>query len=165
MQFKKFEVPLKGEGAGMFLKFSDGQTITTILRGEIHEFYTKWEGGKATNVVEGTPGAKVRFSVNAIIHDGSKFTAKVWDFGVAVYNQLSDIHDEYPLSTTKIKITRKGTGLDTTYNILPLLKESDQVTQKQLKEIESIPLNILDKKTSTQTTTTVEEDGWDGFEA
>lgn len=164
MQFKKFDIPTKGEGGGNYLKFSDGQTITTILRGEIHEFYTKWENGSSTNVVEGTPGAKLRFSVNAIIHDGSKFTAKVWDFGVAVYNQLSDIHTEYALPTTKIKITRKGTGLDTTYNILPLLKESDQVTPRQLKEIEAIPLNPLDKK-APATTTQPEEDGWDGFEA
>ena len=167
MKFHKFENKPRGEGNSNYLKIADGGSVTAVLRGEIHTFYTRWTEGKSETVSEGTPGAKPRFSVNAIVWDAEakKFVAKTWDFGMIVYEQLADIHAEYPLPTIKVRISRRGTKLDTTYIIMPLLKDEDRLTGKVLADIEAIPLNILDKEVPKNHLGPAETgaDNWNGF--
>lgn len=130
MQFRKLDSISKDDG--LYFKLTDGQSTKMILRGDIHEFEKDF--GK---------GPKKRFSVNAIISEGGKLHAKIWEFGPAVYGQLSDIHEVYPLPETKIQVTRRGVELDTTYVIMPLLKEA--ITPSQWEAINSIPLLTLNK--------------------
>lgn len=120
-----------------FLKFEDGETKHVVLAGEIFEFYMKWVNGKSVPSNPQDPDAKVRFKVNAIVSEEGKLIPKIWEFPLTVYNQLADINSEYPLEETKLKVTRQGTGTDTVYHILPLLKE------KVPASIKSIELNVL----------------------
>lgn len=143
MKFQKRKVPTSGGGQTNFLKINDGESKSGICRGDIYEFHVKWVSGKSVVVASTDPEAKTRFRLNFIVYDEGKFKALIWEFGIMIYNQLADINEEYPLEKTKIKISRSGTGTDTEYRLLPLLKEplSDVV----MKAIEAVPLNILDK--------------------
>lgn len=143
MKFTKREV-VQSEGSSLFLKLKDGDSITGIFRGENHEFHVKWENGKSHLTNEHDQEGKPRFRLNFITKEDKRLVAKIWEFSVVVYNQLADLNEEYPLETTKVKITRRGSGTDTVYSILPLLKEP--LTPAQIKEIESVSLNMLEHK-------------------
>lgn len=128
-----------------FLKVKDGESVNVIPRGEIYEYYVKWEGGKS-HVVARDEGGKVRYRVNVVVKEDDKLVAKIWEFGVPVYDQLAAINEEYDVTRTKIKVTRHGEKLDTTYMLLPLLKEP--ISEAMLKTIGGIDLHILEPKTS-----------------
>lgn len=147
MKFQRYETKPRAEGVKntSYLKIAEGQPVIAVLRGELHTFFKRWHEGKSEVVVEGTPGGKRKFSVNAVIYENGGFVAKVWEFSGPVYDQLYEINEEYPLSQIKIKITRKGQKLDTEYKILPLLKDEDKLTTEILNAINAVPLNILDK--------------------
>jgi hypothetical protein len=56
---------------------------------------------------------------------------------------LATLSEDYDLEKTAVKITRRGTGTDTVYIILPA---KDQPTPVQLKNIEAMDLNALEFK-------------------
>ncbi len=143
MIFTKREVSARGEGGDLFLKVADGESVIGVFRGEIFEFYQSWpQGGKKTVYSEPTAGASARFKANFVTKDESgKFVAKVWEFGLTVYNQLAEIADEYDITTTKIKLSRRGAGKETVWMILPLLKEP--LGPVTLTELAAVPLNLL----------------------
>lgn len=145
MKFTRRETLGSGQG-DLFLKFKDGESKVGILRGEVYEFYQVWANGKSSLVDKDAAGAKPRFRLNFLTKEAGEQTmaAKIFEFGIPVYSQLADINEEYDLSQTTVKITRKGIGLDTVYSILPLLKQTP--TAAQLKTIAAIPLKILDHK-------------------
>jgi hypothetical protein len=68
-------------------------------------------------------------------------SAKVWEFGLTVYNQLAELSEDYDLETTKLKISRRGEGKNTIWSVIPLAKE--KLTPAMLAEIEAVDLNIL----------------------
>lgn len=143
MRFTKREIPSGDGSGGLFLKLKDGESVVGVFRGEVYEFYSKWENNKSVLTTADDPDGKSRFRLNFVVKE-DKFTAKIWEFGLTIYNQLADINEEYPLQSTKVKITRRGTGTDTIYMILPMLKEP--IPAQAMKEIESLPLNILEHK-------------------
>lgn len=143
MKFSKKEIKSDG-GSHLYLRVKDGESVNVILRGEIHEFRIKWENGKSIEIPESDSSRMNRFRLNAVIYENGAFVAKLWEFGLTVYNQLSDINDVYPLEKTKIRVSRKGTGTDTTYMLLPMLNEP--LSQGALKSIEAVKLNVLNAK-------------------
>jgi hypothetical protein len=141
MQFRSpDELPETG-GSKNFIKLKDKESISGIIMGEIHEFFILWENGKSREVSEDTPGAKFRFRVNFVIKEGSVYVPKILEQGLIVYKDLAAINEEYPLEQTVIKLTRNGTGTDTTYSLLPLLKQ--QPTEKILAHLSTIELLSL----------------------
>lgn len=138
MQFRK---DLPESGSKNYLKLKDKESISGIFMGELHEFFILWENKKSREVTEGTPDAKFRFRVNFVTKEGAVYVPKIFEQGSIVYRQLAELHEEYDLEKTVVKITRNGTGTDTTYSLLPLLK---QVVTKDvadhLKQIELLPL-------------------------
>jgi hypothetical protein len=132
----------ESEGSGKFLKIKDGESVTGLFRGNVYEFHSKWDNGK--NILTSPEEGRPRFRLNFIVKEDGALKAKIWEFPLAVYNQLFSINEEYPLETTKIKITRQGTGTDTSYMIIPLLKEP--VGPQAAEEIEGVPLCILEHK-------------------
>ncbi len=145
MKFYKREIP-KGSSNALFFTLKDGETMNGVCRGELYEFSIKWANNRSSVVSADDPDAKSRFRVNIVVQEpGSQtFVAKIWEFGLTIYNQLADINEEYELSKTKIKIKRVGTGTDTLYMILPLLKEP--LSPLVLKEIDAVTLNMLPHK-------------------
>jgi hypothetical protein len=145
MKFTKRDMPERDDrGPGIFLKFKDGESKTGVCRGEVYEFFQVWENGKSQVVARDHADAKSRFRLNFVILEDGKFVPKIFEFGIVVYNLLAEISEEYDLEKTKVKITRRGTGTDTVYMVLPLLKEP--ISAKTMKEIEAVPLNILEHK-------------------
>lgn len=145
MKFPKLDAPAsEGSGSNLFLKLKDGESVTGVFRGELYEFFSKWTGNKSIVTSSLDPEGKQRFRANIVVYEDGQFRAKIWEFGRPVCAQLKDINDEYPLDKTKVKITRRGTGTDTTYMILPILKEP--LSAKHLAEIEGVALNILEHR-------------------
>jgi hypothetical protein len=139
--FKKVN---EGSGNGAnYLKIESGTSVTGVFRGDVYEFFQAWpKGGMKKVSSEPFEGAKRRFKVNIVIHEGGKFVAKVWEFGARVNNQLADIAEEYDLTKTKIKISRQGSDKNTNWSIMPITKEP--LTAKHLKEIDNVELNQLE---------------------
>lgn len=146
MKFRnESEMPNTG-GSNNFVKLKDKESITGIFMGDLHEFFVLWEGGKSREVPEGTPEAKFRFRVNFITKEGSVYVPKIFEQGSIVYSQLADLHNEYDLEKIVVKITRNGTGTDTTYSILPLIKQTlTKEVAEHLKNVELLPLQSKPK--------------------
>jgi hypothetical protein len=147
MVFRK-DLPEAG-GSKNFLKLKDKESVEGIFFGEIHEFSQVWDGGKSFVVPEGTPKASFRFRVNFIMKEGSVYSAKIFENGAIVYRQLGELHEEYDLPSTVVKITRNGTGTDTTYSILPLLKKT--VTPELKEHLKTVELQELETKKDQST--------------
>jgi hypothetical protein len=145
MKFQKRDIPTGDGKGGLFLKFKDGESKVGVLRGECYEFYQVWENGKSQVVPEDHPGAKSRFRANFITKEDGELKARIFEFGLTVYNALADISESYDLEQTAVKITRRGTGTDTIYMILPV-PPKEQPNAAQLKTIQALPLNILEHK-------------------
>lgn len=143
MKFTKREIPAAAGNGGLFLKFKDGESKVIIPRGEIYEFFQIWENGKSRLVGGSEPGAKSRFRMNALTKEDGELKARIFEFGLTIYNQLAEIADDYPIDKTAIKVTRRGTGTDTMYMLIPA---KEQPTPAQLKSMAEIPLNILEHK-------------------
>jgi hypothetical protein len=142
MKLTKRDVPTsEGNGISNFLKISDGQSATGVFRGECHEFWQSWpKGGQKQVFSEPMPGSQTRFRANFIVHEEGKFVARVWEFGLKVYNMLAEIGENYDLDNTKIKISRRGNDKSTQWIILPL----GPVDAKSMPSIKSVELNVLD---------------------
>lgn len=156
---KRSSAPKSEGGSNLFIKIPDGGEIRAVLVGEIHEFHTKWVDGRSSVTSEDDPDGKIRFRVNAVVQEDGKLQCKILEFGWSVYTQLEEINAEYPLETIKVKISRKGTKLDTTYHAMPLLGDKDKLSPAHLKSIAAIPLNILEHKPQVEKDT-VEEFGF-----
>lgn len=163
MQFREFSNGKSDDGGpSPFLKMKDGDVVRGVVAGDIHETYQKWVGGKAAECAPDEPGASIRFKVNLITDENGGLVAKIWGFGILVYNQLKDINDEYPLETTKIKVSRQGSTKDnTSYTILPLVSAKDKLTDKQLEKIKSIDLHKLVAKPKNYAPTSARPPGED----
>lgn len=147
MKFKsQEELPVTGNGAKNFLKLKDKESVQGIFRGDVHEFYVLWEGQRSRVVPEGTPGAKFRFRINFVMKEGASYVPKIFEQGLTVYNQLAELHNEYELDKTVVKLTRNGTGTDTTYSTLPLLKTP--LTKETMKFLDSMELLPLETETA-----------------
>jgi hypothetical protein len=148
MNFRK-DLPESG-GSKNFLKLKDKESISGIFRGDLFEFYVLWENGRSKVVSEDTPEAKFRFKVNFVVKEGSVYVPKIFEQGAMVYRQLAELHDEYDLENTVVKLTRNGTGTETTYSLLPLLKQT--ITKETLALLESIELlPLLNKEDAKET--------------
>ncbi len=145
MQFRT-DLPESG-GSKNFLKLKDKESVTGIFMGDLHDFFVLWENGKTRVVPEGTSDAKFRFKVNFVAKEGAVYVPKIFEQGLTVYRQLAELHDEYGLDQIVVKVTRNGTGNDTTYSLLPLLKQTiTKETMAHLKSLELLPLESKEQQ-------------------
>ena len=123
MKFKTNE-----SGPSKFLKMKASESVRGIFKGEPHDFKQHWLDGKGylcigdecVHCKAGIP-AKFRFRLNLILKENGAFTAKIFEQGWIVYEMLKALHEaDYDLEKHMMKITRNGTGTDTTYSIVPV---------------------------------------------
>ncbi len=124
-----------GNDGKMYLRLKPGEQVKLIVMGDEYCFRVKWVAGKSISSDESDPEAKFRFKVNVILKENDAYVAKVWEQGSIVYNALMDLSADYPLDRTVLKVTRNGTGTDTTYSIIPLPGGVDDGTAKHIKSI------------------------------
>lgn len=142
---RKNEAPKSG--GDKYIKLKSGESIYGVFRGEIFEFYQKWENGKSLTVEKSSPGAKVRFEANFITMVDGKFVAKIFGFPLSVYSQLEEINREYgDVTKIKVKVTRHGEKLETEWNVLPIMSDREKLNAQSLDAVESVPLNILNNR-------------------
>jgi hypothetical protein len=131
----KFDAQTKSQSGGPrnFIRLKDKESIVCVLRGEPYVFYQIWSNNKAQLVDPDDPNAQFRFRMNAILKENDQLVSKIIEQGWTVYSQLKDLHQEYDLSKTFIKITRNGSGTQTTYSIIPMNKNKPD--EKQLSKV------------------------------
>lgn len=148
MKFKEFP------STQNYLKLSAGQSAKGVFRGEPHEFRQHWRN-KQSFVCTGSDCAlckegeksSFRFRLNFIIQENGAYVAKVFEQGKTVYEVLKALHEsDYDLEKHAVKITRHGSGTDTTYSIVPL--PNGGVTKEFEKELSKVELNNLSGQTS-----------------
>lgn len=142
MKFPKRDA--EASQGGVFLKLKDGESVSGVFRGEIYAFYSYWDNAEKKSFVVDVEHdlARQRYRLNFVTKDESgQLVSKIWEFAGPIYDMLQAINEEYPLPETTVKITRKGTGKDTEYNLLPLLKQP--LTKAHLATIEEIKLQVL----------------------
>lgn len=151
---------VSSESSGnLFVKMKDGDSVVMVLRGRLHAFRIHWRNQKASlcmgkeKCAECASGNKpsFRFNVNAIVKDGKEYVVKVWEQGWMIFEQLREYAQEMDLEITPIKVSRKGSGTDTNYVIIPMQKitaeQNDQFRAMKLHDLAN-----LDKELSQPTT-------------
>jgi len=141
---KKFEAR---ESGGDYLQLKAGESVEVVFRGDLHEFDSHWVQGKGSVICEGPSCSwcesgekpKFRFKVNAVMKENAALVAKVWEQGQTVYEQLSTLSEEYDLESTKVKVTRHGEGMDTTYSVLPV--RGGELAGDVLRKVEAVAIN------------------------
>lgn len=135
----KFNKDLAESIGGNFLKLKDKESVYGMFRGDPREYNSLFVDGKGAEVPPGTPGSKFRFRINFLLKVGDEYQMKIIENGATFYNQMADLNDEYPLETTVVKITRKGSGRDdTSYSILPILNAT--VSAETKAKLDAIPM-------------------------
>lgn len=143
MQFKDYGNSSGGKGDGKFLRLEDGQSVKGVFQGNPVVFWVLWKNNKSIIVSEGTPESKPRFKINFITKENGSLVAKIWEGSMTTYRMLKDIHEEFNLSQTMVKISRSGSGKETVYNVLPT---RDALDSKALKQIQAVKLHDLTVK-------------------
>lgn len=147
MKMKDYSTKLPGEtNSKLFLNLADKESVRGVFIGDMAEHHVRWINGKTIDTTEDDLEAKVRFKCNFVVSDGGELVVKIWDFSLTVYQMLRDINEEYPLETTKLKITRNGVKTDTTYTIMPLVGPKDVLTAQQISVIGKMQLHSLGGK-------------------
>lgn len=152
MQFRKIE---ETAGSQSYIRLKDKESVVGMFVGDPYEFFSLWENSKPRAVPEGTPGASFRFRLNFVVREGTNFTPKIFENGATVYRQLDELNAEYDgLDTIYVKITRNGSGMETTYSILP---SKAAPKAEELKHIKSLDLHDLSHKEKPATNSSDEE--------
>ena len=144
----------KGLGRDNFVKLNDGQEITGVFRGVPHTFRRHWEGNRGSECIGAEcPLCKAesekkepkrpafRFRINLLTSAEGKYAPKIFEGGGELYDELSSLDKKFNLAQTPVTITRRGTGTNTRYSIIPLphmpvSKEMD----KQISAVTLLPL-------------------------
>lgn len=138
MKFNDYDEPKTG--AGMFLKLSDGDEVLGVFRGNPYEYHIRWddESKRSEEVSEDSEGAKFRFKINFVTKNSEgDYEAKIFENSLTVYNKLKEIHAEWDLENTVVKLSRKGEKLKTEYSIVPTKhKVPKEVLNVELRNLE-----------------------------
>lgn len=111
-----------------FLKLKSDESVQGVFRGDPHDFKLHWNN-KVSTVCTEDPNctlckegnkASFRFRLNFIVKSNGEYTAKVFEQGWKTYKALRVLHKDYDLEKHAVKITRHGSGTDTTYSIIPM---------------------------------------------
>lgn len=155
MQFKDdSQLPMD---SNLFLKLkNDKDSAVGVFRGDIYDYKQHWATGKKSLPCTG-PGCQeclvkapsLRFRVNFIVNENGVPTAKIFEQGTKVYKQLRELDKEWPIEKNFLKITRNGTGTDTTYSVMPI--QNSQVTADKEKMLSEVKLNDLEVTQSEST--------------
>jgi hypothetical protein len=118
------------KGGGDFLKLDPGQSVDLILLGGPAKFYSLFIDGKSEKSPEPFSGAKARYYGGA--YDIQAGNSKVWEMSRATLGKVDLMCRELakrgvdPYSQILV-LSRKGSGLDTEYSLVPVGPASPEV--------------------------------------
>jgi hypothetical protein len=148
LDLKKAGAIQRGVFAGEVFKFKQHWSQTQ-KKGTICPGFEKCETcAKVTDEMSDEEKKKYwpsfRFRVNFIINENGAYTAKIFEQGATVYDTIVPLGQDYDLRKHLFKITRHGSGKDTTYSIVPV--PNGQLDAEKLKQISEVTLQSLDGK-------------------
>jgi hypothetical protein len=150
----------KSEDTRHFIKLKSGESIQGVFRGDPYDFRIHWLKAESRSVVcDGKELCKLcasgdkssfRFRLNFIVKEGEDYLAKVIEQGWTSYQALINLQESgYDLEKQIIQISRQGTGLNTSYSIIPSPK--GMVTPDKEALINAVVLNDLGHVTEEET--------------
>jgi hypothetical protein len=150
----------KSEDTRNFIKLKAGESIQGVVKGDPYDFRIHWlpkeqrsvlcEGKAACPVCESGEKSSFRFRINFIVKDGEDYTAKILEQGWTSYQALINLQESgYDLEKQLIMINRQGTGLNTSYSIIPSPKGF--LTPEVMAKLQSVKLNELGHITEAET--------------
>jgi hypothetical protein len=126
--------PSVGEGGGLYLKLEDGQTVKVRIASEpvIFESESEWGGEKSLSTRYGWLVWNQDTRQPQILQQSARF-----------FKQIAALAQDEEWGDPKeydIKITRQGTGTETTYNVTPSSNRTSLVSEvkQQLDKIDLI---------------------------
>ena len=149
------QLPTTGNKTNRFIRpVNDGDAIKGIFQGTpfiYQQHWTQTPFGRRSAVCTGTgcqycaqgDRAKFRFRCNFLVVENGMWTAKIYEGGKSVYEALAEQGTDYDLSKTLLKISRKGSGMDTTYSVV-IAPPNAQPTAETLKQVQAVTLLELD---------------------
>lgn len=134
------QLPQKTNGGdSIFVKLEDGESVVGVFYGDPEHANVKFDRQAKKWVKDPTA---FRFRLNLLIEDQGVLVSKIYEGGSTVYTQLRELHKTgYALPVTKVKLTRKGTGTDTVYTILPI--PHGNLTPEETAKYSKVPLKDL----------------------
>lgn len=122
------EWPSEDKEGGVFLKLSDGESASGVVRGEVLFGESDYEGQVRT-----------RFRVNFVTEENGALVSKIWEGGSKVYKQLENIASKNKLEETKVVVQRTGEKKATQWAVVAAGSVSDAEKQMlplvQLKDL------------------------------
>lgn len=141
----------KSEDSRNFIKLKADESVTGVFRGDPFDYRIHWLQkeqrsvlceGKECPVCQLGDKSKFRFRVNFVVREGEGYLAKVLEQGWTSYQAMINLQESgYDLEKQVIVITRRGTGLNTSYTIIPSPK--GQLNLEQQGKIAVVKLNDL----------------------
>jgi len=144
------------QGSANFLKLKSGDSVRGVFNGEPDEFKQHWKDKKsilcpgqescsicmsATDDMTDEEKRKFkpsfRFRLNFITKENGTYALKTFEQGWTVYTALRELSKAgYDLENHMMKITRNGSGTDTTYSIVPV--PNGQLSKEDLIQVQAI---------------------------
>lgn len=150
----KFES--KSEDTRNFLRLKPGESAIGMFRGDPFSFRTHWANNRSTvcpgsancEICQSGNKAKFRFRVNFITKEVDTYVAKIIEQGWTVYDTMRNLNADYDLEKFTVKVTRHGSGMETTYTIIPM--PNGQINPEKEKQLAQVKLNDLGHITETE---------------
>jgi hypothetical protein len=154
--------PEGGAGGGLFLKFEDGQEIRMRF---------PYPGVRFTKAFREGDTPKERYGTLVIVHsmlDGKPHSEiKAFEFGISIAKALAALAKDEEWGNPAeydVKITRKGSGMDTKYTVVPAPKKPLSDSDKELlKNYGKLPIDIFGDAIKAGVSTPANDD-YDPFE-
>ena len=148
---------------GVFLQLKNsGDTAVGAVCGDPATKEIVWIAGKSEPYDQGKhAGLKpsLRFSVNFWTKEGMK----IWEMSSMVFKQLCIIKRKYG-NRNLVEVTRRGTGMDTEYTILPDapidVELGEQIAKAELYDLDAVPVPAAAPPCTTGSTGSTSRAPW-----
>lgn len=140
----------KFEDTRNFLKLKPSESVSGTFRGDPYDFKIHWNdnrsilcpGKEKCDLCIAGEKPKFRFRVNFIMKEGNDYVAKVIEQGWTFYETLRSLNEsDYELEKYMMKITRQGSGMNTSYTIIPA--PNGLLTSEVEKKVSQVVLNNI----------------------
>lgn len=148
-------------GGKNYLKLKAGESVRGVFRGDPVDYRMHWVGGRGVDCPPKdcphcATGDKsgFRFRVNFVLNENGAYTAKVFENGWGVYEAMRALHEgDYNLEHHLVKLTRHGSGKETSYSIIPVPNGTLAASQEALVSAVALhPLTTTEESDSKEDT-------------
>lgn len=124
-----------------FVSLKDGQSVVGIFAGDPIFFRQVWKQGEEKRILPMTAseGAR-RFRMNFLVKKNGEWSPMILENGPMLYSQIEEENSMRPLEHSVVKLSRKGSGLDTRWD-LRFVQEVPEDARGDLAKIKLLDLD------------------------